>query len=92
MLAANDEMALGAIAAITESGRQDILITGFDGSQKALAALQSGQLAATINSIPEHQARLTIELTIDRLETQQPLPPKILLKNMKLITRDHLVD
>lgn len=27
MLAANDEMALGAIAAITESGRQDILLT-----------------------------------------------------------------
>ena len=92
ILAANDEMALGAIAAITESGRQDILVTGFDGSQKALAALQSSQLATTIDQIPEHQVRLAIELMIAHLESQQPLPPKILLKNMKLITPNNLVD
>ena len=92
IIAANDQMALGAIAAIQASDRRDILITGFDGSQSGLAALQAGQLDATIDQIPEHQARIAIELMIHYLERGESLPPTILLENKKLITRNALVD
>ena len=88
IIAANDEMALGAIAAMAESDRQDILVTGFDGSQNGLNALHAGKLAATIDQIPEHQARITIELMIRHLEGQEALPPTVLLDNTRLITRD----
>jgi len=40
-------MALGAVAAIKSSGRKGIVVTGFDGSPYAVAAIRTGQLRAT---------------------------------------------
>jgi len=47
IIAANDTMALGAVAAIKSAGRSDIVVTGFDGSPDALAAIRAGELRAT---------------------------------------------
>ena len=44
----NDEMALGAIAAIEAAGRQDeIMVTGLDGQNNAIQAIKDGRLFAT---------------------------------------------
>lgn len=44
----NDEMALGAIAAIEAAGRQDeILVTGLDGQNNAIQAVKDGKMFAT---------------------------------------------
>ena len=49
VIAGNDEMALGAIAALKEAGRlQDIVVGGFDGSPDAVAAITAGELAYTV--------------------------------------------
>ena len=49
VIAGNDEMALGAIAALKESGRlQDIVVGGFDGSPDAVDAITAGELAYTV--------------------------------------------
>ncbi|SEG53251.1 erythritol-binding protein [Bryocella elongata] len=47
IIAGNDTMALGAVAAARSSGRPVAVITGFDGSPDALAAIKSAQLSAT---------------------------------------------
>lgn len=47
IIAGNDTMALGAVAAVKSSGRTGIVITGFDGSPDAIAAIRSGNLLAT---------------------------------------------
>jgi len=47
IIAGNDTMALGAVAAIKSSGRKGIVVTGFDGSPDAVAAIRTGQLRAT---------------------------------------------
>jgi len=47
IIAGNDTMALGAVAAVKSSGRSGIVITGFDGSPDAIAAIRSGALRAT---------------------------------------------
>lgn len=47
IIAGNDTMALGAAAAVKSSGRSGIVITGFDGSPDAIAAIQEGALRAT---------------------------------------------
>jgi erythritol transport system substrate-binding protein len=47
IIAGNDTMALGAVAAVKSAGRQGIVITGFDGSPDALMAIRRGELQAT---------------------------------------------
>jgi erythritol transport system substrate-binding protein len=47
IIAGNDTMALGAVAAVKASGLNGIVITGLDGSPDAIAAIRSGNLRAT---------------------------------------------
>ncbi len=49
VISGNDEMALGAIAALKEGGKlSSIKVGGFDGSPDAVAAVKSGELAYTV--------------------------------------------
>lgn len=49
VIAGNDEMALGAIAALKEAGKlQDMIVGGFDGSPDAVDAINAGELAYTV--------------------------------------------
>ena len=49
VISGNDEMALGAIAALKEAGKlSGIKVGGFDGSPDAVAAVVSGELAYTV--------------------------------------------
>ena len=49
VISGNDEMALGAIAALKEAGKlSSIKVGGFDGSPDAVAAVKSGELAYTV--------------------------------------------
>ena len=56
----NDEMALGAIAAVRAAGKvpgQDIQIVSIDGSRDALTAVDAGDLYATVESNPRFGPR-----------------------------------
>lgn len=44
----NDEMAIGAIMALNQSGNKDILVAGIDGTPDALQFIKSGKLALTV--------------------------------------------
>lgn len=49
VIAGNDEMALGAIAALKEAGRlEGTIVGGFDGNPDAVAAVTSGEMAYTV--------------------------------------------
>lgn len=49
VISGNDEMALGAIAALKEAGKlKDVVVGGFDGSPDAVSAVKSGELAYTV--------------------------------------------
>ncbi|SNS24622.1 D-ribose ABC transporter substrate-binding protein [Antarctobacter heliothermus] len=49
VISGNDEMALGAIAALKEAGRlEGVVIGGFDGSPDAVAAVKAGEMAYTV--------------------------------------------
>nr|WP_281430410.1 D-ribose ABC transporter substrate-binding protein [Salinicola acroporae] len=49
VISGNDEMALGAIAALKEAGKlDDVVVGGFDGSPDAVDAVKSGELAYTV--------------------------------------------
>lgn len=52
VFAHNDEMALGALEAISAAGRDDIVVVGFDATDDAVASVENGELAGTIAQQP----------------------------------------
>jgi len=61
IIAGNDTMALGALAAVKSGRRTGIVITGFDGSPDAVAAIRSGELRATSLQPAVEIARLAVD-------------------------------
>lgn len=59
----NDQMALGAAAAIDEAGlKGKILVFGFDGNDDAVAAIKEGSMHGTAAQAPKGMGRLGVEL------------------------------
>lgn len=44
----NDEMGLGAVRALKQANKKDIVIVGFDGSPDALKSIKAGELTGTV--------------------------------------------
>jgi ribose transport system substrate-binding protein len=66
LFAQNDEMALGAVEAAREAGTlEDLVIVGFDAIDDALAAIQDGDMEATIAQQPSEMGRLSVEAAAD---------------------------
>ncbi|OYP39183.1 sugar ABC transporter substrate-binding protein [Rhodopirellula sp. MGV] len=69
ILAANDSMALGAIAAVKAAGKSDeVLIVGFDNITAIQDALMSGKVLATADQYADQQAVFGIELAMKHLQ------------------------
>ncbi|MFD7022891.1 sugar ABC transporter substrate-binding protein [Promicromonospora sukumoe] len=48
--AANDDMALGALEALQQAGRDDVAVVGIDAVPDALTAIEDGTMTATVSS------------------------------------------
>jgi ribose transport system substrate-binding protein len=92
ILAANDDMALGAAAAVIEANRSDIILTGFDATDVGLTAIEAEQMAATIDQAPGMQARLAIQLLVRHLEMGETFPSIILMPEVPLVTQENIED
>lgn len=66
VFAHNDEMALGALEAITASGK-DIKVVGFDATDDAVASVKAGKLAATVAQKPDEIGNIAMQTAIDYL-------------------------
>ena len=66
VFAENDPMAVGAANAVSEAGRKNILIVGFNGDQIARDAISAGLMQATVAQDPVEMGRITVKLA-DRL-------------------------
>jgi inositol transport system substrate-binding protein len=72
IVAANDDMALGAIEAVKAAGL-DIPVIGFDALPEALASIKGGELSASIEQFPGEQSRTALRLLADYLRNgKQP--------------------
>ncbi len=63
VFAQNDEMALGALEAIT-AARKDVIVIGFDATDDAVAKVKAGQMAATVAQQPTLIGEKAIETAI----------------------------
>lgn len=63
VFAHNDEMALGALEAIRASDR-DILVVGFDATDDAVAAVEAGDMGATVAQQPIQIGEIAVESAV----------------------------
>jgi erythritol transport system substrate-binding protein len=90
VIAGNDTMALGAVAAIDAAGKTgDIVVAGFDGSPDAVEAIKKGTLLATGLQPAVQIAEMAVEQADELItsgETSQPEKQSI---DCQLITKDN---
>ena len=63
VFAANDEMALGAVEAVSGAGK-DILVVGFDATDDAIEAIKAGRMGATIAQQPALIGSTAVEVAM----------------------------
>lgn len=85
---ANDNMAIGAVQAVQQAGRSDIIIIGFDAEQVALDAIEQGTMYGTIQQQPALMGELGVENALKYLkgEAIEPVigaPVALVTKDMK---------
>lgn len=69
VIAGNDTMAMGALAALEAAGRNDVIVVGFDGSNDVRDAITSGKIHATVLQPAYRQAQWAVELADTYLKT-----------------------
>ncbi|SHO67370.1 erythritol transport system substrate-binding protein [Pseudoxanthobacter soli DSM 19599] len=62
VIAGNDTMAMGALAALEAAGRKDVKVVGFDGSNDVRDAILAGKIVATALQPAYRQAQYAVEL------------------------------
>ena len=79
IIAANDDMALGALAAIEQAGtpKGKIVVVGIDGLPEALAKIRDGEMAASVQ-FPLLQVRLALEALVAHLRDNKAIEGKLL--------------
>jgi ABC-type sugar transport system substrate-binding protein len=88
IVAANDDMALGALQVVQEQGL-DIAIIGFDALPEALASVRDGGMLATIEQMPGGQSRGALDELVKFLREGTKPEPVVLLTPIA-ITKDNL--
>ena len=80
VIAANDEMALGAIEALKGADRLDgVIVTGIDANPDAIASIRAGEMTMTVLQDAPAQARKAFEVAMkvragERLESEYIIP------------------
>ena len=86
VFAANDEMALGAMEAISGAGK-NVMVVGFDATDDAIESIKAGQMAGTIAQQPDLIGSTAVENAI-KLINGETIPSSIPVE-VTLITKDN---
>jgi inositol transport system substrate-binding protein len=91
IVAANDDMALGALEAVKARGIADqVKIIGFDALPEALAAVRDGGLAGTVEQFPGGQSREAMQIMVAHLKEQKAPESDLVLLTPIVVTKDNL--
>lgn len=90
IVAANDDMALGAMEAVKARNLTGIAIIGFDALPEALAQVRDGGLTATIEQFPGKQSATGVKILMDFIKNGTKPAEKITLLTPVAVTKDNL--
>lgn len=89
IIAANDQMALGALEALKTAGRlKGVLISGVDGTADALHAIKTGEMSQTIYQNAKGQASSAFQV-IETIKSGKTPPPEVIVP-FESVTRDNV--
>jgi inositol transport system substrate-binding protein len=79
IIAANDDMALGALEALHQMGipTGKILVLGIDGLPEALVKIKDGEMAGSVQ-FPVAQVRMALDSLVSYLRENKPIQGKLL--------------
>ena len=84
VFAANDMMALGVLRYLEDAGRTDVLVAGYDALEEAVAAIDAGKLASTVDQQAAQQGYFGVEYAVKALQGRSL--PSVTLIDTQLIT------
>jgi inositol transport system substrate-binding protein len=90
IVAANDDMALGAMEAVKGRNLKGIAIIGFDALPEALAQIRDGGLTATIEQFPGQQSATGVQILSDFIKSGKKPEQQVTLLIPVAITKDNL--
>jgi ribose transport system substrate-binding protein/inositol transport system substrate-binding protein len=90
IVAANDDMALGAMEAVKGRGLSGIAIIGFDALPEALAQVRDGGLTATIEQFPGQQSSIGVQTLVAFLKDGTQPAENVMLLTPVAVTKDNL--
>ncbi|MGW2044359.1 ABC transporter permease/substrate-binding protein [Streptomyces sp. NPDC001858] len=85
VIAANDEMALGAVKALGSKAGKSVQVVGFDGTPDGLKAVKSGTLYASVAQQPSQLGKIAVENALKALQGEKvsemvKVPVKVVTK------------
>ncbi|MEU5279540.1 substrate-binding domain-containing protein [Streptomyces asoensis] len=85
VIAANDEMALGAIKALGTKAGKSVQVVGFDGTPDGLTAVENGTLYASVAQQPSQLGRIAVDNALKALQGKKveqtvKVPVKVVTK------------
>lgn len=89
VIAGNDTMAMGAIAALQAAGRKDVIVVGFDGSNDVRDSIKAGGIKATVMQPAYAQAQLAVTQAHEYITTGKAPAEEKQLMDCVLITADN---
>jgi inositol transport system substrate-binding protein len=90
IVAANDDMALGALEAVKGRNLKGIVIIGFDALPEALGKIRDGELTATIEQFPGKQSAIGVDMVAEFLKSGKKPDQQVTLLTPVAITKENL--
>ncbi|EGX59988.1 D-ribose ABC transporter permease protein [Streptomyces zinciresistens K42] len=88
VIAANDEMALGAIKALGSRAGTSVPVVGFDGTPDGLKAVEGGSLYASVAQQPSQLGRIAVDNALKALQGEKV--EKTVKVPVKVVTRENV--
>ena len=86
VIAGNDTMALGAMAALKAAGLAKVIVVGFDGSPDAIASIKSGEIKATVLQPAAAIAQMAVDQAHRLITTRSTGQPEKQAIDCELVT------
>ncbi|MBW8797339.1 MAG: substrate-binding domain-containing protein [Streptomyces sp.] len=88
VIAANDEMALGAIKALGSKAGSSVSVVGFDGTPDGLTAVKNGTLYASVAQQPSQLGKIAVDNALKAVKDQKI--PSAIKVPVKVVTKDNV--
>ncbi|MET8162953.1 substrate-binding domain-containing protein [Streptomyces sp. NPDC005329] len=88
VIAANDEMALGAIKALGSKAGKSVQVVGFDGTPDGLAAVKNGTLYASVAQQPSQLGKIAVDNALKALQGKKV--EKTVKVPVKVVTKENV--